>query len=44
MNLGDAEATADLTGTILVGSNRERDGERVEGLTLGPSEAALVAL
>ena len=34
----------DLAGTILVGSNRERDGERVEGLALGPSEAALLAL
>jgi alpha-glucosidase len=44
MNLGEAEATADLTGTILVGSNRERDGERVEGLRLGASEAVLLAL
>ncbi len=43
VNLGESEATVDLTGTILVGTDRDRDGERVEsGLRLGPAEGALL--
>ena len=42
INLGESEATVDVAGTILVGTERARDGERVEGLRLGPSDGALL--
>jgi alpha-glucosidase len=43
INLGETDVTVDLTGTILVGTDRDRDGEQVEaGLRLGPSEGALL--
>ena len=45
INLGASDATVELAGTILIGTDRSRDGERVEGgLTLGPSEAVLLEL
>ena len=44
INLGDGEANVELAGTILVGTNRDRDGEQVSSLTLGPSEGALLEL
>ena len=44
LNLGEEEATVDLAGTILVGTQRARDGEQVSSLTLGPSEGALLEL
>jgi alpha-glucosidase len=44
LNLGDASATADVTGTIRIGTDRSRDGERVDGtLALGPWEGAVVS-
>lgn len=43
MNLGAHEARLDgLDGTVLVGTHRERDGERVRPLVLGPREGAVV--
>jgi alpha-glucosidase len=43
LNLGEGTASVAVTGNVLVGSRRERDGERVEGtLELGPGEAAIV--
>jgi len=43
VNLGDDEAVVEeLEGAILVGTNRERDGERVSGLRLAPAEGALL--
>jgi len=43
VNLGEDEAVVELAGAILVGTNRERDGEQVRsGLCLGPSEGVLV--
>jgi alpha-glucosidase len=46
LNLGGgALDVAGLTGSVLVGTNRSRDGDRVGGsLRLGPGEGALVAL
>jgi hypothetical protein len=45
VNLGEADATVDLSGTILVGTDRSRDGERVDsGLALGPAEGAVLEL
>lgn len=43
VNLGAYEARLDgLDGTVLVGTHRERDGERVRPLVLGPREGAVV--
>jgi Glycosidases len=44
LNLGEAAATVDgVTGTILIGTRRARDGEHLTGsLTLAPAEAAIV--
>ncbi len=44
MNLSDAEVTVDgIDGTVLVGTDRARDGERVAGaLRLGPWEGAVL--
>jgi len=44
LNLGADAATVDVSGMILVGTRRDRDGEDVSGLTLGPYEGALVQL
>ena len=45
INLGDGEATVDVSGTILVCTDRSRDGESIDhGLTLRPSEGALLQL
>src|SRR5262249_58185235 len=44
LNLGDAEATIDLAGTIVIGTRRDRDGERVDSLVLGSAEGALLEL
>ena len=44
LNLGEEEATVDLSGTILLGTRRERDGEQFSSLTLRPSEGALLEL
>jgi len=46
INLGDSEATlSDVDGTIRIGTDRVRDGERVDGaLTLRDGEGALVTL
>ena len=44
INLGDADATVELAGTILIGTNRDRDGQQFSSLTLGASEAALLEL
>jgi len=35
----------ELSGTVLLGTNRDRDGERVpSGLALGPAEGVLLEL
>jgi alpha-glucosidase len=46
LNLGDDAATVDrVTGVVRIGTQRSRDGERVEGtLTLGAGEGAVVLL
>ena len=46
LNLGDDPARLDTAnGIVRIGTQRERDGERVEGsLTLGPREGAIVWL
>jgi hypothetical protein len=45
VNLGTSEATVELAGTILVATDRGRDGERVDSsLTLGASEGAVLEL
>jgi alpha-glucosidase len=42
INLGESEVTIDLAGSILVCTDRNRDGERADRLRLGPVEAALL--
>jgi alpha-glucosidase len=43
LNTGDAAALIDVTGNVLIGTRRERNGERVEGLLeLGPREAVIL--
>jgi glycosidase len=43
VNLGDEQATVELSGSVLVATDRERDGEQVRaGLALGPAEGALL--
>ena len=45
LNLGDGPADVEVTGTILLGTRRERDGERVDGkLALEPGEGAVLEL
>ena len=45
LNLGDGPASIELTGTVLVGTRRERDGEHVDGtLTLEPGEGVVLEL
>ena len=45
LNLGDGPADIGLTGTVLVGTRRERDGEHVDGtLTLEPGEGVVLEL
>jgi alpha-glucosidase len=45
LNFGEGEATVDVSGTIVVGTDRSRDGERVDGgLTLRRAEGALLEL
>jgi alpha-glucosidase len=45
VNMSDAEVTVDgVDGTVLIGTDRARDGERVEGgLRLGPWQGAVLA-
>ncbi|HSC90554.1 MAG TPA: alpha-amylase family glycosyl hydrolase [Gaiellaceae bacterium] len=43
LNLGETAAELAVRGTVLVATNRARDGERVDGsLRLGPGEAAVL--
>jgi alpha-glucosidase len=45
VNLGEEDEVVELSGTVLVGTNRDRDGERVpSGLALGPAEGVLLEL
>ena len=44
LNLGGEEATVDLSGTILIGTQRARGGEQFSSLTLRPSEGALLKI
>jgi glycosidase len=45
LNLGDAEASVEVAGTIRIGTDRARDGERVDGsLALGPWEGAVLSI
>jgi alpha-glucosidase len=41
LNLSDAPVTVDLAGTVLIGTDRRRDGQRFDG-RLGPWEGAIV--
>ena len=41
LNLSDAAVAADAGGTVLIGTDRSRDGERFDG-TLGPWEGVVV--
>jgi alpha-glucosidase len=43
VNLSDAPAEVDVAGEILIGTDRGRDGARVESLALGPWEGAVLA-
>ena len=45
LNLGDGPADVGVAGTVLVGTRRERDGERADGtLTLEPGEGVVLEL
>ena len=45
LNLGDGPADVEVAGTVLLGTRRERDGERVDGtLTLEPGEGVVLEL
>ena len=44
LNLSDAPVVVDaVSGRIAIATDRARDGEVVDGIPLGPSEAAVVA-
>jgi alpha-glucosidase len=43
LNLGDGDLKIALGGIVLIGTDRDRDGERFDGL-LGPGEGVVVAL
>ena len=45
LNLSDAPCEIELDGTVLLGTQRRRDGERVDGtLALEPNEGVLLEL
>jgi alpha-glucosidase len=44
LNMGAQEATVDVAGKVLISTGRDRDGERVDRVRLGPWEGVLLEL